>query len=152
GEHPHPQGRARAGLRRLRRQNFQRVEGEQAALHAGTGGRIVRVNELPAAVMTKLLILDQVAGEFAATAQAAEQRLARARDIVNGKREVDVEDYQRERDGFDATFGAAKMAASYAESARKVLAHCRAWLAALPADSKLLLVQPAAADLDLAAL
>jgi hypothetical protein len=108
--------------------------------------------QLPAAVMAKLLVLDQVASEFAAIAQAAERRLAHARDVINGRREVDVEDYQRERDGFDAVFATAKMAASYAESARRVLTQCRAWLDSLPADSKLLLVSPAASDFELTAL
>ena len=77
---------------------------------------------MPHAVLAKLVGLDQIAADFAASAQAAEKRLAAARDIINGRREVAAEEYARARDGFDAVFAAAKQATSYAESARRVLA------------------------------
>jgi len=113
----------------------------------------MRARELPQAVLAKLVNLDQVATEFAASAQAAEARLAAARDIINGKNTgVTAEEYALARDNFDATFGAAKMAGSYAARTREVVAACRAWVESLPSDSRLLLVQPAAADLDLASL
>jgi hypothetical protein len=104
-------------------------------------------------VLAKLVGLDQLAADFAASAQAAEVRLTHARDIVNGKNNaISAEEYEHERSNFDATLAAAKMARDYAESAHKVLAAVKAWLEALPPDSRLLMVQPAASDLDLAAL
>jgi hypothetical protein len=113
----------------------------------------VRATELPQAILAKLVGLDQLAAEFTASAQAAEARLARARTVLNGKdNSVSTEEYERERANFDAVFAAAGQASGYAETARKVLVECRAWLAALPAGSKILQVQPAAADLDLASL
>ena len=56
------------------------------------------------------------------------------------------------RDGFDATYAAAQAAKAKAETQRKVLAEAKRWVEALPFDARLLLVQPAASGLDLAAL
>ena len=113
----------------------------------------MKATELAQPVLARLVGLDQLVADFTASAQAAEARLARARTIVNGRTNaVSLEEYEAERAGFEAVHAAAKQANGYAELARKVLAEVRAWVAALPSDSRLLMVQPAASDLDLAAL
>jgi hypothetical protein len=113
----------------------------------------MKANQLPQVVLAKLLEMDASVAELTSGAAKAEARVAYARHVLNGgDNSVTAEEYERERSSFDENYARAMAAKVQAETERKVLAEAKAWVESLPSDSKLLLVQPAASDLDLAAL
>jgi hypothetical protein len=113
----------------------------------------MKASALPQAVLAKLVDLDERTSELMTEATEAEARVARAREIVNGKdNNVTPEQFAHARDNFAITHTLATKMRERAEVQRKILAEAKKWIEGLPSDTRLLQVGPASSDLDVTAL
>jgi hypothetical protein len=107
---------------------------------------------LPQPVAARILELDGRVSALLHDAATAEAKVAYARNVIGGKIEAPKDVFKSQQSGFDAIYADARQARERAETQRKLFASAKAWIAGLPANSQLLLVQPVAQDLDLSAL
>ena len=112
----------------------------------------MRHNSLPQTVLVRLLDLDQRAANAMAAADKAEAALTFARDVMGNRREIEREEFEKVQASFDSVLATAKATRQRAELERGVLKDVREWVENLNQSTKLCLVQPPPADLDLSTL
>jgi hypothetical protein len=112
----------------------------------------MRFTNLPQPIAVRLLDLDSRVANLVTEANRLESSVKVARDIVNGKIEVEREEYMKARQGFDAALAQSKAARQRADNELGMLQDIKSWIETLPHNSRLMAVPPATNGNDLATL
>jgi hypothetical protein len=100
------------------------------------------LDHVPQPILVRLMQLDDYARGIEELARAAEQKVYRARDIINGRTNVNVEKLNETKREFDAIFKNSGLMKDHAAAEQAIVAAVKAWLEGLPANTRLEQVHP----------
>ena len=100
----------------------------------------MKISNTPPAVMARLLALTEQVEALGQAADAAEQKVANARAVLNGQtipRNFSKGDFAQLRNGFDELLRSANSARHAARIEQTLLANAKQWIETLPSDTVL---------------
>ena len=95
------------------------------------------LDHVPQPILVRLMQLDDYARGVEELARAAENKVYRARDIINGRTNVNAEKLTETKREFDAIFKNSGLMKDHAAAEQAIVAAVKAWLEGLPANTRL---------------
>jgi hypothetical protein len=100
------------------------------------------LDHVPQPILVRLMALDDYARGIEELARAAENKVYRARDIINGRTNVNAEKLLETKREFDAVYKHSGVMKDHAKVEAEVVAGVKGWLEGLPANTRLEQVHP----------
>jgi hypothetical protein len=95
------------------------------------------LDHVPQPILVRLMALDDYARGVEEFARAAENKVYRARDILNGRTNVSAEKLLETKRDFDAVYKHSGLMKDHAKVEAAIVAGVKVWLEALPSNTKL---------------